>query len=963
MKEMFKNKNKRAINANVMLTRAAALLIALIMIFGISVTAFDNRAVAAIESDATNAYEDSNITDMCQDIATEYNEADDDATTCEYEYEYECEYEEYDDENIDEYISDEENDESSSYVLQNAIRRAISNLINRSNLLAHLIDDEIDLNSDANFIGIVPFDIYTFWPYVIIDRGEVYLDDVANVARITNVRNVQFRHNVIHTEAPGMRAQHRTQFNGIFNEWTELNADLTPPELYSFTVPIENISNGIHVLGIEARRQFDEWGIIDWQSPRSSTIFINVQRTNSFVHIQGGDVIRYNRDVSTAINRGQAGFGHEPGRDFVNESSEPGRQIPVNNPSTITVGRVDNTHPFDGMLLYGDNLPANHSVSYWSITGPNINTGNIPLTDETYEIDLINDPRFINPAFTQTNVSLFVPGAVYTVRVRVHEETRDNFPSDPNIWSYSEATFRFDPPTLEKSVSEDEAELGDEVTYTLTIDNTSNNLTFADILVRDELDPRVSILADTIEIALQSGAAVAGATHNSGEDGVLEVHFLTLPPEIIVISFDVRIWCATAAGQNIPNIAYLLGPPDGNGDRPIIDEDDDDFDVPGRPWLAIEKLVNGENSIVSDVGNVLTYSIVVRNTGTAKATDFFMIDNLSHLIDAPYQRIYNVRNLGATATGGIVGDYEIIDGEVVRVEILELNVGGYVTITFQATVHAYAVGSTFTNIAILSRDEDGDDPKYNTEWEYCEEEGGSWQQERDPDTGENVYIEDDATKNVPYVPYERVPNPEMSILKRVNNVPTYTMQNADTVLRYTIAVTNISEYDATGFRVVDDLSRLIGTYLANFTLADVSIPSGATASLDAGRLTVILGTVAPGETVTITIETRLHEGLTLNGQRFNNTAILFTPDGDEEDRSTATVIVPTIPEEGEGGDGGGTGGGNRPLPKTGIDSYTGIWATLLIIMLLVIVRVAMEINKRNNKLDVFDEFMLKHKIN
>lgn len=324
-----------------------------------------------------------------------------------------------------------------------------------------------------------------------------------------------------------------------------------------------------------------------WGDHQTGTTLVNIQRTISFVDIQGGNVDRLNRDVSTAPGHGQEGFAPEPGRTY-NESAIPANQEPVSNPTTITVGR---SHPDSGvgfadthgdMVLGSTTTDASdpYFASNWSITGPGVSVTNVPLNGENLDIDLLSDSRF------QTDgVSHFIPGEIYEVRVRIQESTPDGFPAKGNIWSYSYATFTFYPPTLEKEVCSEEAEVGEVVTYTLTIDNTTNNpndMTFADFMVRDNLDNRVTFVQDSVVVTgVSAGSYTVIAPVGTGTPpagGVLEVEFDYLPPDFVTITFDAMM-LPSAAGQTIPNTAYLFGP---DRDNPL-DEDDAVVVVPEPP--------------------------------------------------------------------------------------------------------------------------------------------------------------------------------------------------------------------------------------------------------------------------------------------------------------------------------------------------------------------------------------------
>jgi len=180
--------------------------------------------------------------------------------------------------------------------------------------------------------------------------------------------------------------------------------------------------------------------------------------------------------------------------------------------------------------------------------------------------------------------------------------------------------------------------------------------------------------------------------------------------------------------------------------------------------------------------------------------------------------------------------------------------------------------------------------------------------------------------------------PILSIEKLVNggDLLNKTSANITNTIVYTIRVTNECENYTLpeGFKMVDDLSRLIDTFLDEFDYdTNITVTGGTFESLEYGVLTVMLGELAPGASVEIRIEVYLVEGLTLNGQSFVNTASVRNPsgsqtyriirdeDGYEIDRfpltDTATVTLPggdPDPEEPNNNNNGNGDSGETPIP-------------------------------------------------
>lgn len=134
-----------------------------------------------------------------------------------------------------------------------------------------------------------------------------------------------------------------------------------------------------------------------------------------------------------------------------------------------------------------------------------------------------------------------------------------------------------DPPSLTKEANRETANVGDTIKYTLTVNNPNNVNLFDFVVVDNILTNLVTFQAGTVQV---NGVDA----DYSFVDGQLRIYLEVLPVGDTVITFDVVV-LPTAAGLEIPNIAYLYGPPTideetGEEVRRPVSEDDAIVRVP-----------------------------------------------------------------------------------------------------------------------------------------------------------------------------------------------------------------------------------------------------------------------------------------------------------------------------------------------------------------------------------------------
>lgn len=165
----------------------------------------------------------------------------------------------------------------------------------------------------------------------------------------------------------------------------------------------------------------------------------------------------------------------------------------------------------------------------------------------------------VNPEVTAIETSTS-GNSVYPVHAGVFspsDHLLNNY--DINFWTSGE---------LEKEVSVEQANVGERITYTITVRNTTPFVSLEQIQVVDPIDiTRLNVATGSIAITFMDGEPMANATYEfNPETGVLEVDVAALyRPEwwddlimpYFIITFDAYILPSAACGE-IDNAAFLF---------------------------------------------------------------------------------------------------------------------------------------------------------------------------------------------------------------------------------------------------------------------------------------------------------------------------------------------------------------------------------------------------------------------
>jgi len=218
---------------------------------------------------------------------------------------------------------------------------------------------------------------------------------------------------------------------------------------------------------------------------------------------------------------------------------------------------------------------------------------------------------------------------------------------------------------------------GDIVTFQLTIFNNS----------------QVDATGVTIEDAVPNGFVVRGSTINEGGqlvgDNIVRWSDVSIDGlSLIRVSFEAEV-LTPEAGRSYRNVAQITAadqddvdsaPNNDDGDQSEDDEDSVTA-MPQMSDVAISKSVSDSNP---EVGDVITYSIVVTNEGISPLTHVEVTDYL------PGDFCVNYTN---------ISDNGIFLGDRIIWTDVNLQPGESTTLSFDATVASRAFGQVVTNVA------------------------------------------------------------------------------------------------------------------------------------------------------------------------------------------------------------------------------------------------------------------------
>ena len=400
--------------------------------------------------------------------------------------------------------------------------------------------------------------------------------------------------------------------------------------------------------------------------------------------------------------------------------------------------------------------------------------------------------------------------------------------------------------TVNKVASDTTPHYGQLVTYTVTIAHDLDlNLpdstdTAFDVVIRDLVnDPAYRFVAGSVVLVTDDAVNTQVVTGNAASDASVLItadSFALGAGKQIVFTYQVRaisnVTTAPLGTQldNTVDLQFDTQPGVNTNARTTIVSDSAALIMTGAD-LSLVKTDGGRSTVTP--GETFTYTLTVTNNGTDTATGVVVTDTLPS---------------GLVFAGSTDVAFVSFSGGVVRFELANLAQGAQRAFTFEVSLPAAAPAglrspSAFANTAQVSHDDVDPTPNDN----------------RDTDTN---------ALNAA---------PDLAIVKRVLTVIPANGFPADGLVQYTLTITNAGNQDASGVTVVDSFP----TQSLVFVSASESLAHGAADGFHdlltprvngAGQLRWDLDTVEAGETVVITLTTRVRNPLPILVTSFTNSA-------------------------------------------------------------------------------------------
>jgi uncharacterized repeat protein (TIGR01451 family)/fimbrial isopeptide formation D2 family protein len=378
---------------------------------------------------------------------------------------------------------------------------------------------------------------------------------------------------------------------------------------------------------------------------------------------------------------------------------------------------------------------------------------------------------------------------------------------------------------LSKAVSPPTVTVGSRVVFSITLPVPPVGAVLHNVVFTDVVDSRLRI------DAVSPNAAFSGQ--------VVTATFTTIPTYTqvtVIITATVRDLVTVTAGTQITDVAafdYRDNPGGPISSNPVTV-------TVAEPNVTLDKSVQVPRDPLG-AGDIVTYTLVLSNTGTWPAYDLVVTDSLPAGLSF-------VSTVGFTVTDPVTAT---LGGDYPAWTVSQLNVGGYVTITFTAQV-AWDIGAglTLTNSARGAYDNWPGEPP----------------DERDYDI---------PTDTVPV----QIGYPALDIEKSAGPTPV----EAGGLLTYTLTVTNTGIVSATGVVVTDAVP-------ANTTYQSCGpAPCGEAG----GVVSWTLGVLDIGVSRVLTMLVQVDSPLP-NGTVLTNTAWVTSTEG-VTDTDTVTTPVTSAP--------------------------------------------------------------------
>jgi uncharacterized repeat protein (TIGR01451 family)/fimbrial isopeptide formation D2 family protein len=257
--------------------------------------------------------------------------------------------------------------------------------------------------------------------------------------------------------------------------------------------------------------------------------------------------------------------------------------------------------------------------------------------------------------------------------------------------------------TAVKDVDQTAATPGDVVHYTVVLSN-AGDMAATNVSFEDAMD--AAFAAGTLaNVTAESGSVDADPTGGPNGTGLVAVTGIDVPADggSVEIAWDVTLQPVLPGGTEIPNRGTAVVPATGDsvvtdsgsaaddngieeGNDPADPNDDDPTVITAAslPLISVSKTADDDNGAPLEPGDVVTYEIVIANTGSENAVDASLVDAVPG--NAAY--VAGSTTLNGTAVDD-VGESPLVAGLEVHTPgdpPGRLTAGGEATVTYQVTV-------------------------------------------------------------------------------------------------------------------------------------------------------------------------------------------------------------------------------------------------------------------------------------
>lgn len=403
---------------------------------------------------------------------------------------------------------------------------------------------------------------------------------------------------------------------------------------------------------------------------------------------------------------------------------------------------------------------------------------------------------------------------------------------------------------------------GDEIEFSIRVVHFQS-LSIGGVTVTDAIPPFMTYIAGSTRVG---GTLVPDLGGQSALSSGLDLG--TIAPgngAAKVVTFRARINADAKSGSVIKNQATIAA----SGFNPF-QTNTVEFVVGSGPNLSRTlktALVDDKNgNKINDVGESITYTIVVENAGNQDATNVVFKDPL------PKNTTYLAGSLifdGKSLTDGKDTDAGSVDNGTLSVTIGTLAPGKSATIQFRVTIDA---GPTVSNQGIVSSDQTRDEP--------TDSDG------------------DESNGNQPTVTPVGSDVVSLTVTKKVRDLNGDVVKNGD-ALMYEITLKNDGNIDAKGVSLSDTLPTEVGFAGQSSTI----LPAGATLTVGpgaggGGSLTIANITVPANKSVTVSLRVTLRNDVA-KGTKVCNSATATVGTDKVDSKEPACFVV---------GSAAGTGG-------------------------------------------------------